>query len=193
MWVVFTCLRPSLILSDATHDQLVSAAFAAVFLLKVAILYPSEVILPVLISQVSELAHVLSSECFAERYALTLRLMLANFRKKAGVLSTVPGTPRYNQQQPGQTLPTVPTSELDTGLQSLLALPQMGMGDTTEGLGEWNLDIGMDGFAWPTEFSPSALPVWLQDGNFTDLGMPLEGTDSLFLPLEWVFASLNCY
>jgi hypothetical protein len=41
-----------------------------------------------------------------------------------------------------------------------------------------------DGFAWPNEFSPSNLPVWLQDGNFTDLGLPQDGSDSLFLPLE---------
>jgi hypothetical protein len=180
---------------DATHDQLVSVAFAAVFLLKVAILYPSEVMLPVLVSQVSELAHVLSSECFAERYALTLRLMLANFRKKAGVLSTVPGTPRFqpNQNQHGHTLPTVPTSDLDNGLQSLLSLPQMmggdGMGMDNYGMGsssfgDWNLDLGTDGFNWPNEFSPSDLPVWLQDGNTTDLGLPLDGSDSIFLPME---------
>ncbi|WVQ96974.1 hypothetical protein IAU59_004083 [Kwoniella sp. CBS 9459] len=201
-------------LKYATHDQLVSVAFAAVFLLKIAMLYPTSVALPHLISQVSQLAHLLSAECFAERYALTLRLMLSNFRRKTGALSTMPGTPRLSgsltQSQPhslgpaaeGQSnsLPFAPgnntsaMSDLDGGLQSLLSLPSMegfegvsgdgmnGNGDGGDGTGIW--DMGLGGFDWPTEFSPSALPVWLQDGNFADLGLPADGSDSLFLPLE---------
>ncbi|WVF70990.1 hypothetical protein IAT40_005786 [Kwoniella sp. CBS 6097] len=202
-------------LKYATHDQLVSVAFAAVFLLKIAMLYPTSVALPHLISQVSQLAHLLSAECFAERYALTLRLMLSNFRRKTGALSTMPGTPRMSGSLSqghnhglgpagGQSnsLPFAPgnnvsaMSDLDGGLQSLLSLPSMegfegvagdgmngnGTGDGVDGNGIW--DMGLGGFDWPTEFSPSALPVWLQDGNFADLGLPADGSDSLFLPLE---------
>ncbi|OCF31845.1 hypothetical protein I317_03349 [Kwoniella heveanensis CBS 569] len=200
-------------LKYATHDQLVSVAFAAVFLLKIAMLYPTSVALPHLISQVSQLAHLLSAECFAERYALTLRLMLSNFRRKTGALSTMPGTPRLSGTlSQGHThglgpaggqsnsLPFAPgnnasaMSDLDGGLQSLLSLPSMegfdgvgadgldGNGTGADGNGIW--DMGLGGFDWPTEFSPSALPVWLQDGNFTDLGLPADGSDSLFLPLE---------
>lgn len=104
----------------------------------------------------------------------------------------MPGTPRMtaiNQQGQGQggddTLSGFPT-DLDGGLQSLLSLPQMGDGGASglEGMADWGAAPLNDGFAWPNEFSPSNLPVWLQDGNFTDLGLPQDGSDSLFLPLE---------
>lgn len=157
-------------LKYATHDQLATVAFAAVFLLKIAMLYPNVVSLPTLTSQVSEVVHVLSAECYAERYALTLKLMLANFRRKTGAVSTVPGTPRGVSSMSG-TLPDNPANgseamgEFEGGLQSLLSLPNMG-----EGLGEgvdseaWPLfGDSIDGFAWPNEFSPSNLPTWLQD------------------------------
>lgn len=136
-----------------------------------------------LIAQVSEVAHVLSAECFAERYALTLRLMLSNFRRKTGAMSTVPGTPRLMGNLGEDNLSAFQT-DLDGGLQSLLSLPQMGEGGGFEGMADWGTAPLNDGFAWPTEFSPSNLPVWLQDGNFTDLGLPQDGSDSLFLPLE---------
>ena len=122
-----------------------------------------------MISQVAELAHLLSTECFAERYALTLRLMLSNFRRKTGVLSTMPGTPRMTSSGVGGTLPAVPNGaigavgELDGGLQSLLSLPQIGEWGDSAGMADWGME-GMEGFSWPTEFSPSNLPVWLQDG-----------------------------
>ncbi|WWC88185.1 uncharacterized protein L201_003090 [Kwoniella dendrophila CBS 6074] len=206
-------------LKYATHDQLVSVAFAAVFLLKIAMLYPTAVPLPFLISQVSQLAHLLSAECFAERYALTLRLMLSNFRRKTGAMSTMPGTPRLSMSaggngQQGQTLPFTPAdnsngngnviSDLDGGLQSLLSLPSNTFDNLDNGNNSnnnnnnnnngltnefgvtdqmWDM-TGLEGFNWPTEFSPSALPVWLQDGNVTDLGLPADGSDSLFLPPE---------
>jgi hypothetical protein len=70
--------------------------------------------------------------------------MLSNFRRKTGAASTMPGTPRLQ--------PEPPAMEMDGGLQSLLSLPM------TE---DWQMN---DGFQWPGEFSPSALPVWLQDG-----------------------------
>ncbi|WVQ85715.1 hypothetical protein IAT38_007881 [Cryptococcus sp. DSM 104549] len=216
-------------LKYATHDQLVSVAFAAVFLLKIAILYPTSLSIPLLISQVSQLAHLLSAECFAERYALTLRLMLSNFRRATGALSTVPGTPRLaaggvHGLHGLSQLPMTPLNgaagangangapggqhairDLEGGLQSLLSLPQMtghldgvggddslggaasgdasGAGAAGTGAGLWDMP-GLEGFDWPIEFSPSALPVWLQDGNATDLGLPQDGSDSLFLPLE---------
>jgi len=40
------------------------------------------------------------------------------------------------------------------------------------------------GFAWPTErgvFSPSIVPVWLQEQSLTDLGLPINGSDGIFL------------
>jgi hypothetical protein len=110
--------------------------------------------------------------------------MLANFRRKTGAMSTMPGTPRMSGNTNVDMLATFP-NDLDGGLQSLLSLPQNGAGEGGfEGLGDWGTVPLNDGFAWPTEFSPSNLPVWLQDGNFTDLGLPQDGSDSLFLPLE---------
>jgi hypothetical protein len=95
----------------------------------------------------------------------------------------MPGTPRVTAHNNDEMLASFP-SDLDGGLQSLLSLPQSGEGGF-EGMGDWGAPLN-DGFAWPTEFSPSNLPVWLQDGNFTDLGLPQDGSDSLFLPLEYV-------
>lgn len=163
--------RRSLI-SDATHDQLAAVAFAAVFLLKIAMLYPDAVPLQSLIAQVSEVAHVLSSECYAERYALTLKLMLASLRRKTGATSTVPGTPRGGNNLAETSSSSVANNHednadanLDGGLQSLLGLPAAEESFQATGASEpWPLfsDIG-DGFAWPTEFSPSNLPSWIQD------------------------------
>lgn len=158
-------------LKYATHDQLATVAFAAVFLIKIAVLYPNAISLPTLSSKVSEIAHVLSAECFAERYALTLRLMLSHFRRKTGAISTVPGTPGNGVA--GETLPSDPASgaatvgDFEGGLQSLLSLPQMdGLGAVSNEA--WPLlGDGADGFAWPTEFSPSNLPSWLQDNVST--------------------------
>ncbi|KAE8540247.1 hypothetical protein D1P53_004187 [Cryptococcus gattii VGV] len=203
-------------LKYATHDQLVSVAFAAVFLLKVAILYPTSLSIPLLVTQVSELAHCLSAECFAERYALTLRLMLSNFRRATGALSTIPGTPRMAVSTAAGAvhglsgLSMTPLNvngqmnDVEGSFQNFLSLPQMenhsmdvggegdnvdpGVGATgfggTEGDGSiWDM-MGLEGFDWPTELSPSSMPVWLREGNATDLGLPVDGSDSLFLPVE---------
>lgn len=133
-----------------------------------AVIFPSAMSLPKLIANVAELAHLLSAECFAERYALTLRLMLSNFRRKTGVMSTVPGTPRQPWAAQGGGAGTGtgtgtggagadPAAAFAGELDTLLSLPQMGF-EGFEGLGEVD-----NGFEWPMEFSPSALPVWLQD------------------------------
>ena len=111
--------------------------------------------------------------------------MLANFRRKTGAMSTMPGTPRMTGNANDEMLASF-SNDLDGGLQSLLSLPQTGE-NGFEGMGDWGAPLN-DGFAWPTEFSPSNLPVWLQDGNFTDLGLPQDGSDSLFLPLEYVIS-----
>lgn len=125
--------------------------------------------MPSLSNQVSEVVHVLSAECFAERYALTLKLMLSNSRRKTGTLSTVPGTPHGGHNN-GNTLPAHPSNaspvmgEFDGGLQSLLSLPQMNDNIGDGASNDWPLFAGgTEGFAWPTEFSPSSLPTWLQD------------------------------
>lgn len=115
---------------------------------------------------------MLANECFAERYALTLRLMLASLRRKTGAMSTVPGTPRLAPSQSGDNLPYDPNgfALLNSGaggLDSLLTMPREASGDGADfgaGGSGWNFDQELENFSWPTEFSPSNLPVWLQDG-----------------------------
>jgi hypothetical protein len=120
--------------------------------------------------------------------------MLSNFRRKTGVLSTVPGTPRMTSQMNGMDMTQLPTlpqygnemavGELDGGLQSLLSLP-MGNGnpDVLTGLeGLWEGETG--GFDWPTEFSPSNLPVWLQDGVSWLFAEPLHTDVNRILPIS---------
>jgi hypothetical protein len=53
------------------HDSLVTAAFSGLFLLKMANLFPAEVGLAAITSQVEQLANLLS-EVAAERYPRTL-------------------------------------------------------------------------------------------------------------------------
>ncbi|GAW01564.1 hypothetical protein LENED_003166 [Lentinula edodes] len=65
----------------AVHDSLVTAAFSGLFLLKMASLFPAELDLAMITVQVEQLAQLLS-DVAAERYALTLRIMLANLRRK---------------------------------------------------------------------------------------------------------------
>jgi len=43
------------------------------------------------------------------------------------------------------------------------------------------------GLAWPNErgiFNPSAIPLWLQEKNLTDLGLPVNGSDGIFLQVN---------
>jgi hypothetical protein len=195
---------------------MVQCSFAAVFLLKIAILFPTELPANVISLQVAELAHLLS-ECSAERYALTLRLMLRSFRRKMGENTMAPGTPRNgvaNTMPFGGNGLAQMTSLNQTGMQSLLS---NGMGEAGNGdgnfmnaaeLSAWMDDLGP--FNWPEDgFSPSNLPPWIMDSvrssaavvsaitllltwdcylqplqNVTDLGLPFEGSDSIFLPPE---------
>jgi hypothetical protein len=42
------------------------------------------------------------------------------------------------------------------------------------------------GFTWPNDrgiFSPSAIPVWLQEQSLADLGLPVNGSDGIFLQM----------
>lgn len=96
------------------------------------------------------------------------------------------------------TVPSTPTS-------SAVALPNGGMhasdsmgwgGAGTNGDGglDFGGGVGATGeggagptFDWPEgleEFSPGQLPAWLQDSSLTDLGLPVEGSDSIFLSNE---------
>jgi hypothetical protein len=42
------------------------------------------------------------------------------------------------------------------------------------------------GFTWPNDrgiFSPSAIPLWLQEQSLADLGLPVNGSDGIFLQM----------
>ncbi|KAK7692589.1 hypothetical protein QCA50_004219 [Cerrena zonata] len=148
------------------HDSLVTAAFSGLFLLKMANLFPGELDLNTIAVQVEQLASLLS-EVAAERYALTLRLMLANLRRKVG-MSSGGVTPMS-----GDMMSAAPPF-LDP---SLVTVPPVPPPFTMEELG----------VPWPHSqaiFSPSSIPVWLQDQNLTDLGLPVNGSDGIFLQMS---------
>lgn len=136
---------------------MVQASFAAVFLLKIAILFPAQVTAKYISQEVSDLANLMS-ECAAERYALTLRLMLRSFRRKMGETTMAPGTPRMmaNGHMAGSSVDGMIAGH--RGLESLLSM---------EGDGEMDFSIldDLGPFNWPENgFSPSNLPQWITEG-----------------------------
>ncbi|KAG8822314.1 hypothetical protein FRC17_009599 [Serendipita sp. 399] len=193
----------------AVHDSLVTAAFSALFLLKIANLFPGEVELPSIISQVEQLAQLLA-EVAADRYALTLRLMLANLRRKLGLGTSMP-TPaggaavaalqqqqqqqqqqQHQQQQQQQVQAGIGMVTDENGMQvavgGMLPQPQdPNQQQVQNGLyGDAGFNLMMEefGFSWPMEggmLAPGTIPSWLQETNFTDLGLPINGSDDIFL------------
>ncbi|KAJ7680323.1 hypothetical protein DFH06DRAFT_1162653 [Mycena polygramma] len=171
----FNCLSIFLTSSEyraalryAVHDSLVTAAFSGLFLLKMASLFPAELDLGAITAQVEQLAQLLS-DVAAERYALTLRIMLANLRRKVGLGSGI-NTP----------VPMMPPPPLLADGRLIVSPtfidPTMPPPFTMEELG----------FQWPSDrgiFSPSAIPVWLQEQSLTDLGLPVNGSDGIFLQM----------
>ncbi|PSS37802.1 hypothetical protein PHLCEN_2v270 [Hermanssonia centrifuga] len=175
------------LLNSPTYS-LVTAAFSGLFLLKMANLFPAELDLSAITVQVEQLAQLLS-DVAAERsdpehrrilvplshpycipppnrYALTLRIMLANLRRKISLASSSV----HNMQNTDPSLLGVP-SFMDPSLVSQAPPPF-----TMEELGmSWPSDLRM--------FSPSAIPVWLQEKNLTDLGLPVNGSDGIFLQI----------
>ncbi|CAE6417206.1 unnamed protein product [Rhizoctonia solani] len=154
----------------AVHDSLVTAAFSGLFLLKVANLFPGEVDLAGIVVQVDQLANLLS-EVAAERYALTLRVMLTNLRRKIGL--TTPAL------QPGD---AIDVSAVTSATPGVAGFDPTGSASATGLTGMGILDDMA--FSWPADsmFSPSNIPLWLQEASLTDLGLPINGSDGVFLP-----------
>ncbi|KIO30710.1 hypothetical protein M407DRAFT_20239 [Tulasnella calospora MUT 4182] len=145
----------------AVHDSLVTAAFSGLFLLKIANLFPGEVDINAIILQVEQLAQLLS-EVAAERYALTIRLMLANLRRKIGMQSIQP-TPTMGG--PGDSL--------------------VGPYGDPQPQATTNFSLEDFGFSWPDGvFSPTNIPMWLQEANLSDLGLPSNAYDGIFIPMN---------
>ncbi|KAG9125199.1 hypothetical protein FRC07_008597 [Ceratobasidium sp. 392] len=134
----------------AVHDSLVTAAFSGLFLLKVANLFPGEVDLAGIAVQVDQLANLLS-EVAAERYALTLRVMLTNLRRKIGM--TTPAL------QPGEAVTAAAGSApIDVSGVGVYDANLAGMGTSV---------LDEMAFVWPADsmFSPTNIPLWLQEAS----------------------------
>lgn len=149
----------------AVHDSLVTAAFSGLFLLKMANLFPTELDLAAITTQVEQLAQLLS-EVAAERYALALRIMLASLRRKIGLPSSI-ATQIPTMPPPFTENMMVPPSFVDPALPQPFTMEELGFVSPA--------GRGM--------FSPSAIPLWLQEQSMTDLGLPSNGSDGIFLPM----------
>ncbi|KAF8499894.1 hypothetical protein F5888DRAFT_1793816 [Russula emetica] len=156
----------------AVHDSLVTAAFSGLFLLKMASLFPTELDLPGITNQVEQLAQLLS-EVAAERYSLTLRVMLANLRRKMGL--THPGGPGDAMVLGGQ-----PQGQPFADPHGQMTAPQQPPPITMEELG---LHFPQ-GAPVPPPLHPADIPVWLQEQSLTDLGLPVNGSDGIFMNLS---------
>jgi hypothetical protein len=109
-------------------------------------LFPTELDLGAITAQVEQLAQLLS-DVAAERYALTLRIMLANLRRKVGMVSGI--------NTPAPTMPPPAFAE-NVIVSAAYADPAMPPPFTMEELG----------FVYPSDrgiVSPAAIPVWLQE------------------------------
>jgi hypothetical protein len=151
----------------AVHDSLVTAAFSGLFLLKMASLFPGELDLGAITAQVEQLAQLLS-DVAAERYALTLRIMLANLRRKVGMASGI-----------NTTMPVMAPSSYAEGMIIPNAFVDPGTIPPPFTMEEL-------GFDWPSDrgiFSPAAIPLWLQEQSLADLGLPVNGSDGIFLQM----------
>ncbi|KAI0745663.1 hypothetical protein C8Q76DRAFT_36732 [Earliella scabrosa] len=153
----------------AVHDTLVMAAFSGLFLLKMANLFPAELDLAAITIQVEQLAQLLS-DVAAERYALTLRIMLANLRRKVGMPAHQGGMGDPTMMGPGGGggggQGGAPPAFLDP---SIVPPPPF----TVEEVGPWAHDQRMF----------NTIPLWLQEQNLTDLGLPVNGSDGIFLQM----------
>ena len=173
----------------AVHDSLVTAAFSGLFLLKMATLFPAELDLPAITGQVEQLAQLLS-DVAAERYALTLRIMLANLRRKVGLHSGIntPVPTMIPPQMCTDMLLVSPTTPLSTYTDPSLPPPF-----TMEELGfVWppphppSHPTSAGGVSHPSGIvSPAAIPLWLQEQSLGYLGLPINGSDGIFLNLNW--------
>lgn len=170
----------------AIHDGLVPTAFSALFLLKMGHMFPGDLDLGSITVQVEQLAQLLS-DVAAERYAVTIRIMLANLRRKMGLAASndaggshpmpnappLPSGSTAGGQAPDNLLGT--TGQFQPGTAGVQVIPLTGP-FTGEELG---FNRSAD---WGT-IDPSNLPVWIREQSLTDLGWPVDGSDSVFVQL----------
>ncbi|KAF5393330.1 hypothetical protein D9757_000582 [Collybiopsis confluens] len=152
----------------AVHDSLVTAAFSGLFLLKMASLFPAELDLGLITVQVEQLSQLLS-DVAAERYALTLRIMLANLRRKVGLGSGIQTPiPHMGPPPPGfAEMVVTPTSYIDPNLPAPFTMEELGFAP-----GDRNI------------VSPAAIPLWLQEQarRFLSFTLPVMQTQFFRFP-----------
>lgn len=181
--------RETLTISDATREPLVAACLAAVYLLRMsvqwgsdaklqygtqtsrAILYPDSFDPSALSAQVSETVRLLLAECHADRYAMAVRVVHAEFRRRTkNVLNN------HLQQAPAQDFLTSDQQLQETllGADWFLSVPQ----DTTPTDLQHNPTIDWDqllnptfdpGFTWNSTMIPP------QQDNMTGSLQPVSG------------------
>lgn len=187
----------------AVHDSLVTAAFSALYLLKMAHLFPADLDLGSITGQVEQLAQLLS-DVAAERYAITLRVMLANLRRKIGLPTNIGPDAQPQPTSSGAGGPSLSGSTSRGHPENLIVTTgpfQTATPGTTGGpptpapaTGPFTVEeLGSNLPAAWGSISPSSLPAWIQEQSFTDLGLPVNGSDSVFLqlgnPYGWSGAS----
>ena len=158
----------------AIPGSLVPAAFSALFLLKMVHLFPADLDAVSITAEVEQLAQLLN-DVAANRYALTLRAMLANLRRKAG-LATGDTSDGSHQMLNAPPLPGDDVTEGSQSTEDAFQRSTVAAPFTAEELG----------FNLPPEWGqigPLDLPVWIREQSLTDLGLPVDGSDSVFLRL----------
>jgi len=142
-----------------------------------------------IMAQVEQLAQLLS-DVAAERYAITLRVTLASLRRKIGLVpNNAHGThaiPNTTGGPPfsGGAAGGAPPEDLLVAAGPFQAATPGTAGAPAPVTGPFTVEEL--GFSWPADWgsiSPSSLPVWIQEQSFTDLGLPVNGSDSVFLQL----------
>lgn len=96
--------------------------------------------------------------------------MLANLRRKVGMIAGLSAP-----------MTTMSPPTLNDGIVA------HGPGPYVDPSGSMPFTMEELGFAWPGEratFSPSAIPMWLQEKNLTDLGLPVNGSDGIFMDVN---------
>jgi len=94
--------------------------------------------------------------------------MLANLRRKVGMIATL-----------GTAMTGMPAASM---ADSTVAPAPGSYVDPTESPAPFTMEEL--GFSWPNDravFSPSTIPLWLQEKNLTDLGLPVNGSDGIFM------------
>ncbi|KAF8914524.1 hypothetical protein CPB85DRAFT_535870 [Mucidula mucida] len=150
----------------AAHDTLMITAFSGVFLLKMVNLFPAELDAFAITSEVITLVEHLSSIA-AERYALPLRIMLAYLRRKADVRDSIL-PPILTSLPTSYEKIAVKQSDLNFFVTPAFTMEELGFLPPRSG----------------SVIAHSSVPTWLQEKSLTDLGLPANGLDGIFIEVR---------